>query len=328
MTITIQERSLSELFDAAKVTFVDPSDLSDETCYLPSEIGQGYARSIELRQGLTLEIEKYQLLDRLTIYEKEKPVGLEFHFHLFGHHQDRQITLGNGEYALYGSGLFPKQTVEGMAQEALEICIWVDPAVLRSVMGDRHGELPIGLQDWIRPHDRPFYVRAMTLSPAMQTVLWQIVRCPYQGITKRLYLEGKTLELMSLVMERELAIHRDRSDDSSMPMLPAGTLERIDRARQLLLQNLHQPLSIEALAKQVKLNECTLKQGFRACFGTTPFSYLREYRLEQARKLLEYGEMKVEEIATMVGFASRSHFAIAFKKKFGQNPKDYQQRKF
>jgi AraC-like DNA-binding protein len=77
------------------------------------------------------------------------------------------------------------------------------------------------------------------------------------------------------------------------------------------------------LARQVGLNDFKLKQGFRQVFGTSAFKYLHDYRLEKARQILALGEMKVEEVALRVGFNSRSYFALAFRQKFGLNPKQY-----
>ncbi|MBW4442399.1 MAG: helix-turn-helix transcriptional regulator [Plectolyngbya sp. WJT66-NPBG17] len=51
---------------------------------------------------------------------------------------------------------------------------------------------------------------------------------------------------------------------------------------------------------------------------------MHDYRLEQAQQLLASGEMNVSEVASATGFESRSYFSIAFRKKFGMNPKDYQ----
>jgi AraC family transcriptional regulator, transcriptional activator of the genes for pyochelin and ferripyochelin receptors len=73
----------------------------------------------------------------------------------------------------------------------------------------------------------------------------------------------------------------------------------------------------------VGLNNYKLKRGFRQVFETSAFKYLHDYRLEKARQLLAKGEMKVEEVASRVGFDSRSYFATAFRKKFGVNPKQY-----
>lgn len=153
-----------------------------------------------------------------------------------------------------------------------------------------------------------------------------------------MYLESKALELASLVLEQESEIQMSgcatsRKDalanyklgDRYIQPLNPRTLEQIHYARTLLLRNLHSPPSLVDLARQANLNEYNLKRGFRQVFGTTVFGYLHDYRLEQARQLLETGNMNVVKVAQTVGFASRSYFATAFKKKFGLNPKDYQQ---
>ena len=64
-----------------------------------------------------------------------------------------------------------------------------------------------------------------------------------------------------------------------------------------------------------------LKQGFKELFATTPFAYLRNYRLEMAQNLLLENNMSVLAVASAVGYANSSHFATAFRKKFGISPK-------
>ncbi|MEH2463941.1 helix-turn-helix transcriptional regulator [Nostoc sp.] len=61
-------------------------------------------------------------------------------------------------------------------------------------------------------------------------------------------------------------------------------------------------------------------------FGTTVFGYLHDYRMEQARQLLLSGQMKIEQVAQIVGYVNRSRFANAFRKKYGINPKAYQKQ--
>ncbi len=103
----------------------------------------------------------------------------------------------------------------------------------------------------------------------------------------------------------------------------SGTIDRIHYAKTILLQNLNNPPSISVLAKQVKLNEYTLKRGFQQVFNTTIFRYLHNYRLEQAKQLFQTGEMGVAEVMDAVGFCDRHHFAAAFRKKYQVNPRDY-----
>jgi AraC-like DNA-binding protein len=200
----------------------------------------------------------------------------------------------------------------------------VRPETLYTFLSSSIEQLSIELQPLVRPIEQELYTRVAKLAPMMQNILWQILRCPYQGIAKRMYLEAKALELVSLAVQQEIELQkRDRACQSLKP----ETIERIYQAKTILLHNLHDPPSLLTLARQVNLSDRTLKRGFHELFGKTVFGYLHDYRLEQARQLLETGEMNVTEVAQAVGFASRSYFATAFKKKFGHNPKDYQKYK-
>ncbi|MEO0827336.1 MAG: helix-turn-helix transcriptional regulator, partial [Cyanobacteria bacterium J06642_9] len=67
-----------------------------------------------------------------------------------------------------------------------------------------------------------------------------------------------------------------------------------------------------------------LNEGFHQVYGTTPFGYLRNCRLNQAKWLLMTSECPVEEIASVVGYTSRSRFATAFRQQLGINPKAFQ----
>ncbi|NJK59588.1 MAG: helix-turn-helix transcriptional regulator [Oscillatoriales cyanobacterium SM2_1_8] len=149
----------------------------------------------------------------------------------------------------------------------------------------------------------------------MKTVLHQIRYCPYAGNLQRVYLKSKAWELLVMIL--------DRAVSPPMPVtLKAGDTERIYQARQILMDCLECPPSLLDLARQVGLNDCTLKKGFREVFGTTAFGFLHDYRLEKARQLLLEQQGSVTEISRRIGFSNRSYFASAFRKKYGLSPKE------
>ena len=156
----------------------------------------------------------------------------------------------------------------------------------------------------------------ITMTPAMTIALQQILQCPYQGITKQLYLESKTLELITLQLHQ---LSEDRLPASTS--LKLDDIDCIHLARDILIRNLDDPPSLLALAKQAGINSFKLKQGFREIFNTTVFGYLHAYRMEEARRLLDLGELSVTQVAQTVGYSHPGKFAAAFKKKFGINPK-------
>lgn len=102
--------------------------------------------------------------------------------------------------------------------------------------------------------------------------------------------------------------------------LARSDLERLERARRLLLDRIDSPPSLRDLARHVGLNEVKLKVGFRTAFGNSVFGYLRVERMELARRLLVQRGLSVTEVALRVGYANPSKFAGAFRKHFGFMP--------
>lgn len=89
-----------------------------------------------------------------------------------------------------------------------------------------------------------------------------------------MYLEGKVLELMGILVAQEVEIQNGNS--KPLPLKP-DVVDRVYLAREILLQRLDNPPSLIELARQVGLNDYLLKQAFRACFGTTAFNYIFKY---------------------------------------------------
>ncbi len=168
-----------------------------------------------------------------------------------------------------------------------------------------------------------FHLSMGKITPTMQTVLWQIINTPYQGTLQRMYLESKTLELLVLQLSQLLEVETKPAKNTN---LKAEEINKIHQAKEILLNNLTEPPTLINLAKQVEIHHMKLKQGFRELFGTTPFAYLRNYRLEMAQNLLIENDMSVLAVASAVVYANSSHFAAAFKEKFGISPKDCKKR--
>jgi AraC-like DNA-binding protein len=301
-------------FDAEES--VSEAEENELTWICPTDLGVGYTQGIDLRSGITLDIYNYRYYepeDEIEwIQEREHPLEYAFYF------GDRNSN--RGRYCLWGSGLAPKEVVTP-SNRMFQLNVHLEPEVFLGFIHNSAEGLPDNLQHLVRPRDRLYYHRRGITTPTMQTVLQQILLCPYQGIVKQMYLDGKTMELMALLIGEELEVQQG---NTYVCDLKPDELDRIHYARHLLLQQLAQPPSIEELARQVGLNEYILRKGFQQVFGKTVFSYLHKYRLKQARELITMGEMKIGEIATKVGFASRSYFAFAFRKKFGLSPKAYQ----
>jgi AraC family transcriptional activator of pyochelin receptor len=152
------------------------------------------------------------------------------------------------------------------------------------------------------------------LNPALEAVIGEMIRCPFEGKTRELFLFAKSAELFA------------RAIDSARVPAPGRYVktredrERLFAARDAVNARLTDPPSLSALARTVGLNEFKLKRGFKEIFGTTVFAYLTEQRLEQAKRSLLDTDKTAAEIGYAMGYATPQHFSSAFKKWFGVTP--------
>jgi AraC-like DNA-binding protein len=161
-----------------------------------------------------------------------------------------------------------------------------------------------------------------TLLPKVQSILLEMRSHPFAGPMRRMYLEGKTLELLALwfqqtLLEDEVPTLRSRN------RLRKEDIARVREASEILEKRMEQPPSLLELAKLVKISDSKLKIGFKELFGTTVFGYLKEKRLEKAKDLLELERINVCDAAIRVGYSNPSHFAASFKERFGCNPREW-----
>lgn len=294
----------------------------DHVWQYSNSVGEGYYREIQIREGVELAIaEDYFHEDlRVTTCDREHP--LELSYTLIGTAASNLDCANAGQYIFCGSGMAPGEVLDIEAkQRNLKVIVHIDPSVFCQWMSGLPQQAPDEIKHWLKPIEQPYYSQISQTTAAMQSTLQQILQCPFQGLTQQMYLEGKTWELIALHLAQSIETEPERETKP----LRSDDIERIHYAKEMLIARLDEPPSLIELARLAGINDYKLKVGFRACFGTTVFGYLHDYRMERSRQLLESGDLSIAEAAKAVGLINRSHFAIAFRKKFGVNPRDYRQ---
>jgi len=92
--------------------------------------------------------------------------------------------------------------------------------------------------------------------------------------------------------------------------------------------NLHHRLSIDEMAKVVRISPSRLQHIFKEETGISINQYLRKLRLEKAAKLLTGSFLSVKEIRCSVGMIDTRHFATDFKRTYGMTPSSYRKEHF
>jgi len=99
-----------------------------------------------------------------------------------------------------------------------------------------------------------------------------------------------------------------------------GREKAIGEAIMWIRQNFDKPLSIDALAKAVRMSTSVLHRRFKAMTVMSPLQYQKQVRLLEARKLLMAGGVEAATVAFKVGYESPSQFSREYRRLFGASP--------
>ncbi|WP_396172715.1 helix-turn-helix transcriptional regulator [Flavobacterium sp.] len=163
------------------------------------------------------------------------------------------------------------------------------------------------------------YYNDSDVSPSMAIVLNQMFHYNLNPSIKNLYYKGKGYELLSLFFNR----NEDPNAEQCPFLIDEENVLKIKKAKEIIIANMAEPPSLEALANQVGLTLKKLKMGFKQIYGDTVYGFLFDYKMEYARQLLDSGSYNVNEVGLKIGYSTGSHFIAAFKKKFATTPKKY-----
>jgi len=95
--------------------------------------------------------------------------------------------------------------------------------------------------------------------------------------------------------------------------------------REYLEAHAHKNPSLADLAKLADLSADHLTRSFRQQYGMPPHAFLREVRLNRARKLLLAGK-PITLVALETGHSDHAHLTRLFKRHFGNKPSEIRSR--
>ncbi len=163
------------------------------------------------------------------------------------------------------------------------------------------------------------YYKDGKISPSMAIVLNQLINFNLNQSIKNLYFKGKGYELLSLYFNR----NKDTNIEQCPFLVDESNVMKIRKAKDIIILKMAEPPSLQELSEEIGLSLKKLKEGFKHIYGDSVYSFLFEYKMEFARRLLESEDYNVTEVGLKVGYSTASHFIAAFKKKYGTTPKKY-----
>ncbi|MBR2622448.1 MAG: helix-turn-helix transcriptional regulator [Clostridia bacterium] len=131
---------------------------------------------------------------------------------------------------------------------------------------------------------------------------------------------GLAAALLSLIVMLDKEQQRDA-------LLDAGsrkkTRDSIRAGVEYIEQHYREKCTLNQIAAYADRSPIYFHDVFRDVMGITPYEYIAQLRLEEAKRLLSMSDMDPCDIAEYCGFCSQSYFNFVFKKAMGVTPLNY-----
>ncbi len=100
----------------------------------------------------------------------------------------------------------------------------------------------------------------------------------------------------------------------------------VSMVEEYICENYMEDISMQDAARAVNYSEAYFCKMFKQQFGQNFTSYLTEYRIEEAKKLLRQPTVSVKEVGVRVGYPDSNYFARVFRRMTGVSPSEYRMK--
>lgn len=131
----------------------------------------------------------------------------------------------------------------------------------------------------------------------------------------------------SYFMEALLILERLYGLFEGTPETPGSVRNgRLRAAIVYIESHYREDVTLSDISSAAMLNTNSISALFREELGVTPIRYLLQYRISAAKKMLEFTELPVGEIAIRCGFKTSAHFCRRFGEATGTTPSAFRKR--
>ena len=153
--------------------------------------------------------------------------------------------------------------------------------------------------------------------PSISLICDQIYNCKLVGMELEIYIYGKALETLAILLNY---IYSNKEKNS----LYLSKEDRIilNDVRLEIENNFIDPPSIKNLSSKHLINQQKLMAGFKSINGMTIYQYIKVWRMKEAFHLLADERLPIGKIREMVGYKGDGHFQKAFKEVYKLTPRE------
>lgn len=147
-----------------------------------------------------------------------------------------------------------------------------------------------------------------------QAILTELPRSDYLSYT---YTEQLIRTLLFAIAGRP-----DYTFNNTHHILNGSKMEQL---KAYIHMHLEERIATSQLAAHAGMSVHHFTRRFKHFTGITPQEFIKHYRLEEAKRLIEHTHFSIVEISYRTGFSSQSHLTKAFNKKYGMPPRRFRE---
>jgi AraC-like DNA-binding protein len=300
--------------------------LKNNTLQLPTDIGDGYMKLIELPNGLQGVVSDYTVNQDLLLTRTK--INKDYYTLRF----DEVIIpdsmpVESGQ--LLPPGVSPVRSAVFLGSTKFD---WM----FLSTKGTRvKGVNILFSKEWLEQFLEVESVGDMIkkyLSLKMSAFNYEPMDMEYKRILGEIVQTGVDPSFETLVIQNRVMLLLERfftriyykmSDMHFSVKVSNEDINRLKLIEKELVKDFSaEPPGINRLARLAAMSPSKLKNSFKEIYGLPVYQYYQKHRMNKAKAMLLSRKYSVREVGMEVGYSNLSNFAKAFKKSFDQLPSD------
>ena len=298
-----------------------PNDASCNHFHLENESGVGDISLYHVFPGIELV---YNDMHMAYCNQNQKPAAdiLEINYCiegrcecLFGDHQYCYMAVGDLSFCSLQDHAhqseFPTSHYHG-------ITITVDFSRITEEMRNILTLLSVNLEQ-IKTLSQMHEFTIIRANPAVRHIFSELYQIPEN--IRQGYIRVKVLELLLILTG--MNPEEDKTEHVHFSEMQIRITKEI---HAFLMEHFNEHHTIAELSERFELSPTTLKKCFKGVYGCSVYSYMKQYRLQVAERLLKESTLTVNEIALQIGYLNPNKFTAAFNTAYGMPPTSYRRK--
>lgn len=124
---------------------------------------------------------------------------------------------------------------------------------------------------------------------------------------------------------KEIVLNNVKSLEDAFGANPQMVHREIEIVKQYIYEHYNEDITVDSLAEKVYMAPSYLSSVFKKETGQNLSKFIKSYRMEQAKELLENTMLKIVDIANKCGYQNVSYFCSSFRDCYGVSPQKFRE---